>query len=96
MVWYFHHLKNFVVITHFVVIHTVKGFGIVNEAEDGFLEFSCFFYDQMDVGNLISDSSTFSKFSFNIWNLPVHLLMNPNLENLSITLLACDMSAIVC
>ena len=90
MVWYFHHLKNF------VVIHTVKGFGIVNEAEDGFLEFSCFFYDPMDVGNLISDSSTFSKFSFNIWNLPVHLLMNPNLENLSITLLACDMSAIVC
>ena len=61
VVWYFHHLKNF------VVIHTVKGFGIVNEAEDGFLEFSCFFYDPMDVGNLISDSSAFSKSSLNIW-----------------------------
>ena len=77
------------------MIHTVKGFGTVSEAEDAFLEFSCFFYDPMDVGNLISDSSAFSKFSFNIWNLSVHLLLNPSLENLSNTLLACVMSAIV-
>ena len=74
MVWYFHHLKNFVVITHFVVILTVKGFGIVNEAEDGFLEFSCFFYDQMDVGNLISDSSDFSKSRLNIWKFRSYII----------------------
>ena len=67
-------------ILQFVVIHTVKGFSIVSEAEDAFLEFSCFFYDPMDVGNLISGSSPFSKFSFNIWNLFVHLLLNPSLE----------------
>ena len=67
MVWYSHLLKNF---PQFVVIHTVKGFGIINKAEvDAFLEFSCFFYDPMDVGNLISGSSAFSKFSLNIWEV---------------------------
>ena len=64
VVWYSHLLKNF---PQFIVIHTVKGFSIVNEAEvDVFLEFSCFFYDPTDVGNLISGSSAFSKSSFNI------------------------------
>ena len=63
MVWYYHHLKNF---SQFVVIHTVKGFGIVNKAEvDVFLELSCFFDDPVDVGNLISGSSLFSKPSLN-------------------------------
>ena len=67
----------------FVVIHTVIGFGIVNKAEaDAFLELSCFFYDPMDVGNLISDSSAFSKSSLNIWNFSVHILLKPNLDNL--------------
>ena len=65
MVWYSHLLDNFL---QFVVIHTVKGFGIVNKAEvDVFLELSCFFYDPMDVGNLISGSSAFSKSSLNVW-----------------------------
>ena len=65
MVWYFHLLKNF---PQFVVIHTVKGFGIVNETEvDAFLEFPCFFYDPTDIGNLISGSSDFPKSSLNIW-----------------------------
>ena len=65
VVWYSHLLKNFPL---FVVIHTVKGFGIVNKAEiDVFLEFSCFFDDLADVGNLISGSSAFSKSSLNIW-----------------------------
>ena len=72
-------LKNF---PQFVVIHTVKGFGIVNKAEvDGFLEFSCSFYDPMDVGNLISGSSAFSKTSLNIWKFTVHILLKPSLEN---------------
>ena len=71
MVWYSHLLKNF---PQFVVIHTVKGFNIVNEAEvDVFLEFSCFFYDSTDVGNLISGSSAFSTSLFNI-------LLKPSLE----------------
>ena len=62
--------------------HTVKGFGIVHEAEVYvFLEFSCFFYDPMDVSNLISGSSAFSKSSLNIWNFSVHILLKPNLEN---------------
>ena len=79
MVWYIHLMKKF---PQFVVIHTVKGFGIVNEAEvDVFLEFSCFFYDPMDVGNLISGSSAFSKSSLNIWNFMVHVLLKPGLEN---------------
>jgi len=79
----------------FIVIHTVKGFGIVNKAEiDVFLELSCFFDDPAGVGNLISGSSAFSKTSLNIWKFTVHVL-KPGLEILSITLLACEMSAIV-
>ena len=78
------------------MIYTVKGFGIVNKAEvDVFLEFSCFFYDSMDVGNLISGSSGFSKTSLNIWKFMVHVLLKPAWRILSITLLACEMSAIV-
>ena len=66
----------------FVVIHTVKGFNVVNEAEvDIFLEFSCFFYDSMDVGNLTSGSSVFSKSSLNIWKFSFHVLLKPCLEN---------------
>ena len=77
MVWYSHLLKNF---PQFVVIYTVKGFGIVNKAEvDVFLEFSCFFYDPDDVGNLISGSSVFSKSSLNIWKFMVHTLLKPGL-----------------
>ena len=64
----------------FVVIHTVKGFGIVNEADD-FLELSCFFDDLTDVGNLISGSSTFSKSSLNLWEFSVHILLKTSLEN---------------
>ena len=79
VVWYFHLLKNF---PQFVVIHKVEGFGIVNTAElDGFLKLSCFFYDPADVGNLISDSSAFSKSSLNIWKFTVHVLLEPRLEN---------------
>ena len=78
------------------MIHTVIGFGIVNEAEvDVFLEFSCFFYDPADVGNLISGSSAFSKFSLNIWNFLAHIQLKPSLEILNITFLACEMNAIV-
>ena len=66
----------------FIVIHTVKGFGIVNKLEiDVFLELSCFFHDPADVGNLISGSSAFSKTSLNIWKLTVHVLLKPGLEN---------------
>ena len=84
--------KNF---PQFVVIYTVKSFGIVNKAEtDAFLEISCFFNDPTDVGNLISGSSAFSKSSLNIWNFMVHILLKPGLENFSITLLVCEMSAI--
>ena len=79
MVWYSHLLKNF---PQFVVIHTVKGFGIVNKTELGvFLEFSCFLDDPADVGNLISGSSAFSKYSLNIWKFMVHVLMKPGSEN---------------
>ena len=79
MVWYFHLLKNFPL---FVLIHTVKGFGIVNKAEvDVSLEFSCFFDDPTGVGNLISGSSAFSKTSLNIWKFMVHVLLKPGLEN---------------
>ena len=78
------------------MIHRVKGFGVVNKAEiDVFLELSCFFDDLADVGNLISGSSAFSKTSLNILKLTVHVLLKPGLENLSITLLTCEMSAIV-
>ena len=76
------------------MIHTVKGFGIVNKAEiDVFLELSCFFDDPADVGNLISGSTAFSKTSLNIWKFTVHVLLTWRI--LSITLLACEMSAIV-
>ena len=69
-------------IFQFAVIHTVKGFDLVNKAElDVFLELSCFFYDPADVGNLISGSSAFSKTSLNIWKFMVHLLLKPGLEN---------------
>ena len=79
MVWYSHLLKNF---PQFVVIHTVKGFGIVNKAQvNVFLELSCSFYDPMDVGNLTSGSSAFSKSSLNIWKFMVHVLLKPGLEN---------------
>ena len=77
VVWYSHLFKNF---PQLVVIHTVKGFGIVNKV-DVFLEFSCFFYDPMDIGNLISGSSAFSKSSLNIWKFLVHVLLKPGLEN---------------
>ena len=78
VVWYSHLFKNF---SQFVVVHTVKGFGI-NKAEiDVFLELSCFFDDLMDVGNLISGSSAFSKASLNIWKFTVHVLLKSVLEN---------------
>ena len=79
VVWFSHLLKNF---PQFVVIHTVKGFSVVKESEvDVFIEFSCFFYDPTDVGNLISGSSPFSKSSLNIWKFSVHILLKPSLEN---------------
>ena len=93
VVWYSHFLKNF---PQFDVIHTLKGFGIINKAEiDDFLGLSCFFNDLADVGNLISGSSAFSKTSLNIKNLTVHVLLKPGLRISSITLLACEMSVIV-
>ena len=77
--WYCHLLNNF---PQFVVIHTVKGFGVVNKEEvDAFLELSCFFDDPADVGNLSSGSSDFSKSSLNIWKSMVHVLLKPDLEN---------------
>ena len=79
MVWYSHLLKNF---PQFVVIHTVKGFSVVSEAKvDVFLKLSCFLYDPMDVGNLISGSSAFSKSSLNIWKFSVHILLKPSLKD---------------
>ena len=76
-------LKNF---PQFVVVHTVKGFGIVNQAEvDVFLELSCFFHDPVDVGNFISGSSAFAKPSLNIWKFTVHILLKPGLVNFEIT-----------
>ena len=92
MVWYSCLFNNF---PQFVVIHTVKSFGIVNEAEvDIFLEFSGFFDDPADVGNLISGSSAFSK-PLNIWKFTVRVLLKPGLETFKITLLACEMNAVV-
>ena len=77
--WYSHLFQNF---PQFAVIHTVKGFSIVNKAKvDVFLELSCFFYDPTDVGNLISGSSAFSKSSLNMWNFMVQVLLKPGLEN---------------
>ena len=79
MVWYSQLFQNF---PQFIVIHTVKGFGIVNKEEiDVFLELSCFFDDPTDVGNLISGSSAFSKPSLNIWKFTVHIMLKPGLEN---------------
>ena len=96
MVWYSYLFQNF---PQFLVIHTVKGFGIVNKAEidvfleliDVFLELSCFFDDPVDVGNLISGSSAFSKTSLNIWNFMVHVLLKPGLEDFELS----EMSAVV-
>ena len=93
MVWYSHFLKNF---PEFVVIQMVKGFSIVNKAEaDVSLELSCFFDDPVDVSNLISGSSAFSKTSLNIWKFTVHVQLKPGLENFEHYLLNCEMSAIV-
>ena len=79
MVWYYHLLKKF---SQVVVIYTVKGFGVINKAEvDVLLEHSCFLYHSADVGNLISDSSAFSKSYLNIWNFMVHILLKPGLAN---------------
>ena len=79
MVWYSHLFQNF---PQFIVINTVKGFGIVSKAEiDVFLELSCFSHDPAEVGNLISGSSAFSKTSLNIWKFAVHVLLKPGLEN---------------
>ena len=77
MVWYSHLFQNF---PQFVVIHTVKAFGIVNKA-DVFLELCCFFDDPVDVAILICGSSVFSKSSLNIWKFMVHVLLEPGLEN---------------
>ena len=93
VVRYSHLFQNF---PQFVVIHTVKGFDIVNKEEvDVFLEVFCFFDCSVDVGHLISGSSAFSKSSLHIWKFMVHILLKPGLENLSITFLVCEMSAIV-
>ena len=78
MVWYPHLWKTF---PQFIVIHTVKGFGIVNKAVDVFLEFSHFFDDSTDVGNLLSGSSALSKTSLNIWKFKVHVQLRPDLQN---------------
>ena len=78
VVWDSHLLKNF---PQFIVIHTVKGFGIVNKAEiEVFLELSCFFYNLTDLGNLISGSSAFSKTNLNVWKFTVHVLLKPGLH----------------
>ena len=79
MVWYSHLLRNF---PQFVVIHIVKGFGIVNKTEvDVLLELSCFFDDPANVGNLSSGSSAFTKSSLNIWNFMIHVMLKPGLED---------------
>ena len=79
MVWYSHLFKSF---PQVVVIHTVKGFSIVNETEvDAFLEFPCFVYDPANVGNLISGSSAFSKPSLNIWKFSVQVMLKPSLKD---------------
>ena len=92
MVLYSHLFKDF---PQFVVIHRVKGFGIVNEAEvDVFLEFSCFIYNPKDVGNLISGSFAFSKSSLYIWKFSVHVLLKSSLKDFEHNL-TCEMSAVV-
>ena len=93
VVWYSHLYKDF---PQLAVIHTVRGFSIVNEAKVIFFLNPCFFYDPTDVGNVISSSSAFSKSSLYIWKkFSVHLLLKTSLKGLSIILLACEMSAIV-
>ena len=93
MAWYSHLFQNF---PQFIVIHTVKGFGIVNKAEiDVFLELSCFFDDPAGIGYLISGSSAFSKSSLNIWKFTVHVLLKPGLKNFGHYFPRCEMSAIV-
>ena len=93
MVWYSHLFKNF---PQFVVIYTVKDFGIINKAEvDVLLELSCFFNDPADVGNLISVSSAFSKSSLNIWKFMTHVLLEPGLENFEHYFASTEMSAIM-
>ena len=94
VVWYSHIFKNF---PQFVVIHTVKGFNVTTHRAqvDVFLELYCFFYDPVDVGNLISSSSAFSKSSLSIWKFLVHVQLKTRWRILSITLLACEMRAIV-
>ena len=88
MIWYSHLLKNF---PQFVVVNTVKDFGVLDKAEvDVFWELSSSFNDPMDVGNLISGSSDFSKSSLNIWKFSAHVLLKPGLKNF-----ACEMNAIV-
>ena len=92
VVWYSHLFQNF---PQFIVIHTVKGFGIVNKAEiDVFLELSCFFDNPTD-GNLISGSSAFSKTSLNIWKFTVYTLLKPDLENFEHYFASIEMSATV-
>ena len=93
VVSYSHRFTNF---PQFVVIHTVKDFGVINKTEvDVFLEFSCFFCDPTDVANLISGSSAFSKYSLNSWKFTVHILLKIVWRILSITLLVYEMGAIV-
>ena len=93
VVWFSHLLKSF---PQFVLIHAVKGFGVANKAEvDVFLELYCFLYGPVDVRNLISGFSAFSKSSLNIWKISVYEILKPSLENFDITLLACEISAIV-
>ena len=93
VVWYSHLFKNF---PQFVVIHTVKGFRVVNETEvDVFLKPPCFFYAPKDAGNLISGSSAFSKPSLYIWKFLVHILLKPSLKDFENYLLTCEMSAIL-
>ena len=92
VVWYSHLFKNF---SQFIVIHTVKGI-VVNESEVGIcLEFTCFFYDPTDVGNLISYFSAFSKSNLYIWKFSVHILLKPNLKDFEHYFLTCEMSAVV-
>ena len=87
VLWHSHLLKNF---PQFVMIQAVKGFSVVSEAKvDDFLEFSCFFYDPTDIGNLISGSSAFSKSSLNIWKFLIHILLKPSLENFELLLTSC-------
>ena len=98
MVWCFHLFKKF---PQFLVIHTVKGFGVVNKAVHDFLELSCFFDDPdvgsrcLDVGNVLSGSTVFSKSSLNIWKFSVHLLLKASLENFEHYFASTEMSAIV-